>query len=74
MKLKHSGGNKTDRERLAKSLVMAYTNSKSLPEININLPPGVIQEEAKKLNIDLTVQQISDIHKIAENKFKGSLK
>ena len=68
MKLKHNGGNKTDRERLAKSLVLAYTNNKPVPEVIINWPPGAIQEEAKKLNIDLSAQQISDIETLAKNK------
>lgn len=68
MKLKHHGGNKTDRERLAKALLVAYTSNKVMPEININLPPGAIEEEAKKLNIELSVQQITDMERIAQIK------
>lgn len=74
IKLKHDGGNKTDRERLAKSLVLSFTNSKPLPEISINLPPGAIEEEAKKLNIGLTVGQISEIQKMTDAKFRETLK
>lgn len=71
MKLKHDGGNKTDREKLAKSLVIAYTNGKPYPEVTLNLPPGAIEEEAKKLNIDLSRNQVSEIQKIAEKAFEG---
>lgn len=70
MKLKHDGGNKTDREKLAKSLVLAYTNNKPYPEISINLPPGAVSEEAKKLSIELSNSQVSEIQKIAESLFK----
>ena len=71
MKLKHDGGNKTDREKLAKSLVIAYTNGKSYPEVTLNLPPGAVEEEAKKLNIDLSRIQVSEIQKIAEKAFEA---
>lgn len=70
MKLKHDGGNKTDREKLAKSLVLSYSNNKPYPEITINLPPGAIQEEAKKLNIELSSAQVSEIQNIAESFFQ----
>ena len=44
IKIKHNGGSKTDREKLAKRLVTAYV-SKSLTDdvidaVDINLPPG----------------------------------
>jgi hypothetical protein len=59
MKLKHGGGNKTDREKLAKNIVLNFTNNKPFPTICLNLPPGAILEEARKLNIDLSLQQIA---------------
>lgn len=70
MKLKHNGGNKTDREKLAKSMVVAYVNAKPYPEVTINLPPGLLAEEAKKLNLDLSVDKIGEIQKTAERKFR----
>lgn len=69
MKLKHNGGNKTDREKLAKSLVLAYANSKPYPAIEINLPLRVIQEESKKLSFNLSGEKLKEIHKIAEKQF-----
>ena len=69
MKLKHNGGNKTDREKLAKSLVLAHVSSKPYPIIEINLPLRVIQEEAKKLSINISSDKLKEIHKLAEKHF-----
>ena len=66
MKLKHNGGNKTDREKLAKGILMAFINSKPLPEISINLPPGAIEEECKKMNLELGSEKLREIHFIWE--------
>jgi hypothetical protein len=71
MKLKHEGGNKTDREKLAKSLVLSYTNSKPYPQISLNLPPGALDEEAKKMNIELSMSQIGQIQALADSSFKA---
>lgn len=68
MKLKHNAGSKTDREKLAKSLVWALqsgsgnlgapggiTESISHNNLNaINLPPGIIEKTAKQIGIDLS--------------------
>lgn len=70
MKLKHDGGNKTDREKLAKSLVLSYANGKPYPSVTINLPPGALEEEARKLNIELSEVQLSEIQKLAESSFE----
>lgn len=43
IKLKHNGGNKTDREKLAEEICQAELNGKRIPEIKINLPPGFIE-------------------------------
>jgi hypothetical protein len=54
MKLKHNAGSKTEREKLAKSLVWAYQNGGQIQDLpNINLPPGTIERAAKNLGIDL---------------------
>jgi hypothetical protein len=39
IKLKHGGGNKTEREKLAKLIIEAKLRGEELPEIALNLPP-----------------------------------
>ena len=50
IKIKHNGGSKTDREKLARILVKAYANQEMSNEIidsvDLNLPPGVITKMA----------------------------
>jgi len=41
--LKHNGGNKTDREKLANALILCVLNGYPLPEqLRWNLAPGII--------------------------------
>ena len=50
IKLKHNGGNKTDREKIAKSLVYAKATGLNLPielTASLNLPPGSIESAAE---------------------------
>ena len=50
IKQKHNGGNKTDREKLAKSLI--YCKAKGLnvkDQLNVNLPPGIVLKMAEQL-------------------------
>lgn len=61
MKLKHAGGNKTDREKLAKALVIAQFRGEKLPEIDLNLPSGAIEEAAKDLNIQFDEKVIKEL-------------
>ena len=43
IKIKHNGGNKTDREKLAKSLVYCKAKGIHIPEnLEVNLPPGIV--------------------------------
>ena len=55
IKIKHNGGSKTDREKLARTLVQAYaTNSISdeiIDSVDLNLPPGVITKIAQKAGL-----------------------
>jgi len=56
IKLKHNGGNKTDREKIAKSLVYAKATGLNLPiEItaSLNLPPGSIEFAAEQTGVTL---------------------
>lgn len=47
IKIKHGGGNKTDREKIAKSLVFATANGINIPEnLDLNLPPGAVEKAA----------------------------
>jgi hypothetical protein len=56
IKLKHNGGNKTDREKIARSLVYAKATGINLPvEITaqLNLPPGSIESAAEQAGVDI---------------------
>mmetsp|Transcript_14968 Transcript_14968/g.14559 ORF Transcript_14968/g.14559 Transcript_14968/m.14559 type:complete len:139 (-) Transcript_14968:514-930(-) len=47
IKIKHNGGNKTDREKLAKHLVYAKYQGFIIPEnLEVNLPPGSVEKAA----------------------------
>lgn len=55
--MKHNGGNKTDREKIAKSLVYAKATGMNLPTeqltAQLNLPPGIIYSAAEQAGITL---------------------
>lgn len=54
IKIKHNGGNKTDREKLAKTIIMAHMKGhlcQVIDQINLNLPPGTISKAAKKFGL-----------------------
>ena len=61
IKIKHNGGNKTDREKIAKSIVFAKANgieiSKDLA-LQVNLPPGIIEKAAEQLGLELDDQSM----------------
>lgn len=73
MKLKHAGGNKTDREKTAKSLVIAQFRGEKLPEIQLNLPAGAIDEAAKELNIKFDNKVLKELQNSAKVKFEQYL-
>jgi hypothetical protein len=50
IKTKHNGGNKTDREKLAKSLVYCKAKGINIPELQVNLPPGIVQKAATQIS------------------------
>lgn len=74
IKLKHCGGNKTDREKLAKALVLAFASGKELPKVVINLPPRTLEEENRKCGNNLTPEQLIELQKYVDTKFKANLK
>ena len=49
IKLKHNGGNKTVRKKIAKSLVYAKATGLNVPveSLQVNLPPGIIYTAAE---------------------------
>lgn len=56
IKIKHNGGNKTDREKIAKSIVYAKAKGIDISQelnLKVNLPPGIIQQAAEALNLEL---------------------
>ena len=64
IKLKHNGGNKTDREKIAKSIVYAKANGMELSQnlaINVNLPPGSIESAANSLGVDIDNKEIDHL-------------
>ena len=61
IKIKHNGGTKTDRERLARQMVEAYAESAKkcdsnnvqidndiIDKVELNLPPGILTQMARK--------------------------
>lgn len=73
MKLKHAGGNKTEREKAAKALVIAQFRGEKLPEIFLNLPAGAIDEAAKELNIRFDSKILKELQNSAKVKFEQYL-
>jgi hypothetical protein len=64
IKLKHNGGNKTDREKIAKSIVFAKANGIELNKdigIHFNLPPGLIEKAASSIGVDLDDGSIENL-------------
>ena len=62
IKIKHNGGNKTDREKIAKSIVFAKANGLTLPEhMDLNLPPGSVEKAATQVGIMLDRESLSKL-------------
>ena len=73
IKIKHNGGNKTDREKLAKSLIVAHMKGaiySVIDAIDLNLPPGTISKAAKKFGLTGQVEQqvLEQIYQKLQNK------
>ena len=64
IKLKHNGGNKTDREKIAKSIVYAKANGIPLSQnlsISVNLPPGLIKTAVSELGAEIDNSDIQHL-------------
>ena len=59
IKIKHNGGSKTDREKLAKTIIVAFMKghlSHVIDKIDLNLPPGTISNAARKYGLNDQVE------------------
>lgn len=66
IKIKHNGGNKTDREKIAKSIVIAKVNGMELADeikMNLNLPPGSLEKAASMLNVPIDPVSLNKLEK-----------
>lgn len=73
IKIKHNGGNKTDREKLAMSLVAAHLNgtiTNQIELVDLNLPPGTLTKAAKKQGLSEEVQEEDLLMKVQEKLLK----
>lgn len=68
IKIKHNGGNKTDREKFAKSLVYSKASGMHLPKEllissldKLNLPPGSISTAAKQVGVAIADDQLNEM-------------
>lgn len=66
IKNKHNGGNKTDREKLAKNLIICQAKGIKVPDrLEINLPPGIVRERAEMIkqlsNIEINVGDLDHL-------------
>jgi len=68
IKLKHNGGNKTEREKLARSIFLAKLNGEKVPDISLNLPPGFLEVDLNNLKHELTNPQNVSANKILKEK------
>lgn len=64
IKIKHNGGNKTDREKIAKSIVFAQANGINIPEaLELNLPPGSVEKAAQSVGVSLDKESIQKLER-----------
>jgi len=75
IKIKHNGGNKTDREKIAKSIVIAKANGVEITDdikLKLNLPPGSIEKAAHMLSVKIEEPVLSkledNVQKLNEEK------
>ena len=59
IKIKHNGGNKTEREKLAKSLVYAKANGLQISDnLDVNLAPGSIMRAAEEVGVKIEKEML----------------
>lgn len=73
IKIKHNGGNKTDREKLAMTLVAAHLNgtiTNSIDMVDLNLPPGTLTKAARKQGLAEEVQEDDLLNQVQQKLLK----
>jgi hypothetical protein len=77
IKLKHNGGNKTDREKIAKSIICAQQNGQNMNigQMDVNLPPGAVERVANQIGVAIDKTKLktidSMINAASEKKIKA---
>jgi len=62
IKRKHNGGNKTDREKIAKTLILKKAKGYRVHEqVDLNLPPGIIKRVAEQIESFNNIKVNDDI-------------
>ena len=62
IKRKHNGGNKTDREKIAKSLIYYKTKGVRVQDqLDVNLPPGIIKKVAEEIETSNKLKVSEDL-------------
>lgn len=79
IKIKHNGGTKTEREKLAQKLIEAYAEAANkldakdpnvvidqaiIDQVELNLPPGVITQTARKSGL-LSMERLAQFNEVA---------
>lgn len=79
IKIKHNGGTKTEREKLALKLIQAYAEAANkldpqdpnvvidqaiIDQVELNLPPGIITQTARKSGL-LSMERLAQFNEVA---------
>lgn len=79
IKIKHNGGTKTEREKLAQKLIEAYAEAANkldakdpnvvidqaiIDQVELNLPPGIITQTARKSGL-LSMERLAQFNEVA---------
>jgi len=73
MKIKHNGGNKTEREKIAKSIALAKIQGQEVPNCNLNLPPGATESALRNLQNMKNDPKLASILSLKEDSSCSSL-
>ena len=53
------------------TLVLCKAKNSPLPEVDINLPPGVLEDAAKEASVNLTQEEFKNLHSESVIKFQN---
>ncbi len=72
MKIKHHSGNKTDREKLAKTILLARARGEPLPsELKFNIPPGTFKLVLKETSLTVSDDEIEVLERACAERFEA---